>query len=58
MVELLGYEKAQEIAARAIGKPVREVVLESGLMSPEQFDTLISPESLARLGSPPREEKP
>ena len=58
MVELLGYEKAQEIAARAIGKPVRDVVLESGLLSPEQFDTLISPESLARLGSPPREEKP
>jgi len=60
MVELLGYEKAQEIAARAraLGKPVREVVLESGLLSPEQFDTLISPESLARLGSPPREEKP
>ncbi len=60
MVELLGYEKAQEIAARAraLGKPVREVVLESGLLSPEQFDALISPESLARLGSPPREEKP
>ncbi len=58
LVEWLGYEKAQAVAARARaeGKPLREVVVEQGLMLPEQFDRLISPESVARLGSPPPEE--
>jgi aspartate ammonia-lyase len=60
MVEALGYEKVQALAARARteGKSVREVVTETGCMSPEQFDQLVSPENVARLGSPPSEEKP
>jgi aspartate ammonia-lyase len=59
MVELLGYEQVQALAARARneGKSVREVVLEEGRLTPEQFDQLISPESVARLGSPAPEEK-
>jgi len=59
MVELLGYEKTQSIAARARaeGKSVRQVVLEEGCLSADQFDRLISPESVARLGSPAPEEK-
>ena len=60
MVEMLGYEKAQELAirARAEGKSIRNVAVEAGCLSPEQFDLLVSPESVSRLGSPsPSEEK-
>jgi aspartate ammonia-lyase len=59
MVEVLGYEKAQALAARARaeGKLVREIVVGDGYLSPEQFDRLISPENVARLGSPAPEEK-
>jgi aspartate ammonia-lyase len=59
LVELLGYEKAQEIGAlaRSEGKRIREIAIERGFLSPEQFDRLISPESVSRLGSPAPEEK-
>jgi aspartate ammonia-lyase len=59
MVESLGYEKAQTLAnrARTEGKSVRQVVIEEGSLTPEQFDLLISPESVARLGSPASEDK-
>jgi aspartate ammonia-lyase len=54
LVEFLGYERAQEVAvrARAEGKNIREIVLERGLLSSEDFDRLTSPESVSRLGSP------
>jgi aspartate ammonia-lyase len=59
LVEQLGYEKAQEIGAqaRAEGKRIREVAIEQGVLSAEQFDNLISPENVSRLGSPGPEEK-
>jgi aspartate ammonia-lyase len=59
MVEMLGYERVQELATRAHaeGKSVREMVTTEGGVSTEQFDRLISPESVARLGSPPPEKK-
>jgi aspartate ammonia-lyase len=59
IVGTLGYEKAQEIAARAHseGKTVREIVMEEKWMSSEQFDALISPEGVTRLGFPMPEEK-
>jgi len=60
MVEALGYAKAEELAARARaeGKPARQVVAESGLLTAEQFDRRISPERVTRLGSPaPGEEE-
>jgi aspartate ammonia-lyase len=58
MIEVLGYEKAQALAARARGegKTIREIVTEAGGLSPEQFDRLVSPESVVRLGSPMSEE--
>ena len=60
MVEWLGYGKAQALARRAHaeGKTVREIALEEGVLSAEQFDALVSPESVSRLGSPDPEEKP
>jgi aspartate ammonia-lyase len=58
LVETLGYEKAQEIAerARSQGKGVRQLVLEEGLLSAEEFDQIVSPESVCRLGSPGQEK--
>jgi aspartate ammonia-lyase len=59
MVEVLGYERVQELAtrARAEGKSVREMVTTEGGVSMEEFDRLISPESVARLGSLMPEKK-
>jgi aspartate ammonia-lyase len=58
LVELLGYEKAQAVAALAGAerKRIRDIVIEQRLLSAEQFDQLISPEGVTRLGSPPKEE--
>jgi len=60
MVEMLGYETVQALASRAHaeGKPVRDLVLEEQLLTPEQFDRMVSPESVNRLGSPPVEKEP
>ena len=59
MVETFGYEKTQVLAAKAKAekKSVREIILEERLLTPERFDQLISPENVARLGSPASEEK-
>ena len=49
----IGYQKAQEVAikAKSEAKTVRKVVVELDLMSSEQFDFLISPDMVTRLGS-------
>ncbi|MGF1579738.1 MAG: aspartate ammonia-lyase [Gemmataceae bacterium] len=54
LVGVLGYEKAQELAVISYneGTPLRQVVIESGLLSGEEFDRLISPEAVMQLGSP------
>ncbi len=53
LVESIGYHAAQEVAAaaQAEGKSVREIVVARGLLSEEEFDLLISPEMVTRLGS-------
>jgi aspartate ammonia-lyase len=54
LVEAIGYEAAGEVAqvASQERRPIREVVLERGLLTGDEFDALISPESVNRLGSP------
>ncbi|MGE4350798.1 MAG: aspartate ammonia-lyase [Bdellovibrionales bacterium] len=54
LVATLGYEKACEIArqAKAEKKTVRQIVLRDQIMTEEEFNTLITPEALLRLGSP------
>ena len=54
----LGYETAQGLAqaAREEGKTIRQVVLERGLLDEAQFNDLIAPESVTRLGSSPKRE--
>ena len=60
LVETLGYEAAQEIALAASreSKSVREIVLARALLTEKEFDVLISPESVTRLGSPEKEPRP
>ncbi len=59
LVEAIGYEAAQKVAAeaRAAGKSIRRTVIDMGLLSGDEFDILTSPEAVTRLGSPPRKEK-
>ena len=54
LVEVIGYEQAQKVveAARAEGKTIREVAVQCRILSAEQFDELVSPERVTRLGSP------
>ncbi len=58
LVDSIGYRQAQEIAAqaKAKGKSVRAVVIESGLLTGEEFDEMVSAETVTRLGSPLRKE--
>jgi aspartate ammonia-lyase len=53
LIEAIGYDAAQGVSAAACaeGRAVRAVVLERGLMSAEEFERLISPEAVLRLGS-------
>jgi aspartate ammonia-lyase len=54
LIERIGYETACDLAARARdqGSGLREVAVESGLVTEEEFDALTSPERVTRLGSP------
>jgi len=53
LVERLGYEAAQSLAqdAAATGRRLKDLAIEGGLLSAEQFDQLIAPEQVTRLGS-------
>jgi len=53
LVEVIGYTRALEVAeaAQAEKKSVRQIVLERGILSAEEFDRLVSSEYVNRLGS-------
>ncbi|HNQ24763.1 MAG TPA: aspartate ammonia-lyase [Phycisphaerae bacterium] len=53
LIERIGYEAAERVAqqARREGKSIRELVVEQSLLQAEEFDALISPEAVTRLGS-------
>ena len=59
LVEAIGYAAAQELAraARSEGRGLREIALERGMLSAEQFDALVSPEAVTRLGSTNTQDK-
>jgi aspartate ammonia-lyase len=48
----LGYAKTAEIAKAAVasGRPIRDLVLERGLMNAEQLDRILSVEAMTRPG--------
>ncbi len=55
----LGWDACAALAkdARALGRTVRELAVERRLLTGEEFDALVSPEAVCRLGSPPSPEK-
>ncbi|MGD0088713.1 MAG: aspartate ammonia-lyase [Planctomycetota bacterium] len=59
LLPALGYEAAARVAklAQERGKTIREVVLAEGLLTAAQFEELISPEAVCRLGTPPIEHR-
>lgn len=53
LVDRIGYQAAETVArtAQAESKTVRQVVLEQGLLTAEQFDQAVAPDAVTRLGS-------
>ncbi|MEX1309977.1 MAG: aspartate ammonia-lyase [Candidatus Sulfomarinibacteraceae bacterium] len=47
-VPALGYEAASDVAKEALatGKPVREIILDRGLLSADELDRILSPEAM------------
>ena len=54
LLPAVGYERMCRVIemARHQNKTVKDVVLEQNLLTPEQFEELISPEAVCRLGTP------
>ncbi len=54
LVPLIGYEKAQHLAldAASQARHIRDLAIEQGIITAEQFDETIAPENVMRLGSP------
>lgn len=54
LVGTLGYDIAADVAkgAKAEGKTIREFVIDHAILSGEEFDALVSPEAVCRLGHP------
>ena len=50
----LGYERACDVArlAKESDRGIRELVVSKGWLTGEEFDALISPEAVCRLGTP------
>jgi aspartate ammonia-lyase len=59
MVDAIGYDKAEAVALAAAkeGKSIKQVIIETGLLSAERFDHFTSPEQIMKLGSTEKKEK-
>lgn len=53
LISKIGYEKAEEIAMEASksGNTVKNIVIAKGLVTEKEFEELVSPEAVNRLGS-------
>jgi len=53
LIGKIGYNEAQKLAgiAKEGGKTIRDAAISSGMLSSEEFDELVSPEAVNRLGS-------
>jgi aspartate ammonia-lyase len=53
LVDTIGYEAAEQLAAEAAEgqKDIRQLAIDRGLLTAEQFDVLTSPEKVTKLGS-------
>ena len=54
LVPVIGYEGACRLVqlANEMGRSIKETAIEKGMLTAEQFDELVSPEAVCRLGSP------
>jgi aspartate ammonia-lyase len=52
LIPVIGYEEAANLAKKALatGAPIRELVVEAGLMSFDEVDAALSPEKLSNSG--------
>jgi aspartate ammonia-lyase len=52
LIPVIGYEEAAKLAKKALatGAPIRELVVEAGLMSFDEVDAALSPEKLSNSG--------
>lgn len=52
LVAALGYERASEIAtnAKKAGRSIRDYVVKENILTTEDYDALVSPEAVCRLG--------
>ena len=59
LIDELGYETTQAILAQAgkAGTSIRQAAIDSGRLTEMQFDDLVSPERVTRLGCPLRERR-
>lgn len=55
---IVGYKNASAVAREAIltGRPVREIVLEKGLLTEEEIDEILSPMALTTMGIAKRKQ--
>jgi aspartate ammonia-lyase len=53
LIPLIGYSKANDIVknAKEKGQTIKEAAITSGFISEEQFESLITPEAVCKLGS-------
>jgi len=53
LLPLIGYEAACQVvqSAAKTGKSIKQSAIDEGLLTAEQFDELVSPEAVCRLGS-------
>jgi aspartate ammonia-lyase len=60
LVDELGYETALEVITHAkdAGTSIRQAAIDTGRLSAEQFDNLVTPERVTRLGYPLKERRP
>lgn len=54
LLPALGYGRTCEVVARSreTGRTIKETVLEDGILSAEEFEQLLTPEAVTRLGIP------
>ncbi len=56
---VIGYKAASRVAKIALdtGRPIREIILEEGLLDAEWLDVILSPERMTQAGSPGHDHK-
>ncbi len=59
LIHVIGYDKARDLARKAAetNVPVRDVILESGLLTADELAGLTAPEAVTRLGTPEHKGK-